>query len=319
VPPLNEAENKFFQSRGAEVDASLSAPAAEPEPTGEADPAAPAASSQTAAPAPATAAAPEVKPADPVAQQAQQAPQVPISALHEERRRRAEAEQTARALQQQIEQFQRAVQQAQTPEPPDPNEDPVGALRYQNEQLSAQLQQVLEWRAQQDRAAQQQSAYAALTERVNASEQSFRQAHPDYDQASQHLLETQDRFLQAFYPDPNVRALVLRQQAANVLAQAVQQGRDPAQVLYDAARNVGYTGAAAGTAAGAAAAPAVAPAQGQAQAAAEVVKTIEKGLKQQTTIGSGGATPPSEMTPQMLAGLSGAEFQEGWKKMFGRR
>jgi hypothetical protein len=315
VPPLNEAENKFFQSRGAEVDASLSAPAPEPEPTGDADPAAPTAGSQTAAPTPAPAAAPEVKAADPAAQQAQQAPQVPISALHEERRRRAEAEQTARALQQQIEQFQRAVQEAQAPQAPDPNEDPVGALRYQNEQLTAQLQQVIEWRAQQERAAQQQSAYAALTERVNASEQAFRQAHPDYDQASQHLLDAQDRFLQSFYPDPNVRAQVLRQQATNVLAQAIQQGRDPAQVLYDAARNVGYTGAAAA----AGAAPAVTPAQGQAQAAAEVVKTIEKGLKQQTTIGSGGATPPSEMTPQMLAGLSGAEFQEGWKKMFGRR
>ncbi len=311
--PLNEAEAKFFTSRGTEVDASLSAPAPAPAPEPEA-PAAPAAPEPAppaaAAPAPAPAAAPA-----PV-----ESPQVPLAALHEERRKRAEIEAERQQLRAQIEQFQRAIQEAQAPQAPDPEQDPLGYLSFQNQQLQARIQQMDEWRAQQERERQQQTQYATLTQTVAAAEQSFRAKTPDYDQAAAYALQMEDKRLSAFYPDPGVRTQVLRTEAAQLLAQLVREGRDPAEGLYQMAKNMGYAApapaAAPASPAAQAAAPAPAPAPATAPpAAAAAAETIQRGLKQQTVSGAGGSTPPSEMTPEMMAAISDpAEFNKAWAK-----
>ena len=302
---LNDAESKFFTSRGTEVDPSLSAPEPTPAPEPEAVPATtPAAAS---APAPSPAAPPPVA----------ESPQVPLAALHEERRKRAEIEAERQQLRAQLEQFQRAIQQAQAPQPPDPEQDPVGYLAFQNQQLQARIQQMDEWRAQQERERQAQTQYATLTQTVAAAEQSFRAKTPDYDQAAAYALQMEDKRLSAFYPDPGVRTQVLRTEAAQLLAQLVREGRDPAEGLYQMAKNMGYAAPAAAAApaspAAQAAAPAPAPAP-VAPAAAAAAETIQKGLKQQT-VSAGGSTPPSEMTPEMLAAISDpAEFNKAWAK-----
>lgn len=305
--PLNEAEAKFFTSRGTEVDASLSSP--EPTPATEPDaPAAPAAPE----PAPPAAAAPAPAPAPAPSPAAAESPQVPLAALHEERRKRAEIEAERQQLRAQIEQFQRAMQEAQAPQAPDPEQDPVGYLSFQNQQLQAQVRQMAEWRAQQEQERQQQTQFATLTQRVGAAEQAFRAKTPDYDQAAQFAMQMEDRRLSAFYPDPAVRAQVLRNEATQLLAQLVHEGRDPAEGLYQMAKNMGYGTPAPAPVAAPAAAPAPAPAAPAAAAAAE---TIQRGLKQQTVSGAGGSTPPSEMTPEMMAAISDpAEFNKAWAK-----
>ncbi len=310
---LSEAEMKFFQSKGADVDASLSV--AEPAPSQEESAPSEPVSSSTAAPAPATAAAPAPTPAAPAAAPTApsnvESPQVPLAALHEERRRRAEIDAERQQLRTQLEQMRNAMQAAQAPQAPDPNEDPMGYLSYQNQQLQAQVQQMAEWRTQQEQMRQEQQQYASLTQQVAASEQVFRAKTPDYDAAAQFALQMEDRRLAAFYPDPAQRQQMLRMEAANILSQSIQQGRDPAEVLYSMARNMGYSTPAApapAPAAAAASAPAPTP-------AAAVVDTIQKGLKQQTLAASGGSTPPSELTPEMLAGISDpAEFNKAWAK-----
>ena len=303
---LNEAEAKFFTSRGTEVDASLSAPELTPAPGPE--------TSATPAAAPAPAPAPTPSTAAPPAPA--ESPQVPLAALHEERRKRAEIEAERQQLRAQIEQFQRAMQEAQAPQAPDPEQDPLGYLSFQNQQLQARIQQMDEWRAQQERERQQQTQYATLTQTVAAAEQSFRAKTPDYDQAAAYALQMEDKRLSAFYPDPAVRTQVLRTEAAQLLAQLVREGRDPAEGLYQMARNMGYAGPApvAAPAPAAAAAPVPAPAPAPAPASS-VVDTIERGLKQQTVSGAGGSTPPSEMTPEMMAAISDpAEFNKAWAK-----
>ncbi len=305
---LNDAESKFFTSRGTEVDPSLSAPEPTPAPEPEAVPATP----------PAAAAAPAPSPAAPPAapQPAAESPQVPLAALHEERRKRAEIEAERQQLREQLEQFQRAIQQAQAPQPPDPEQDPVGYLSFQNQQLQTQVQQMAEWRAQQERERQAQTQYATLTQTVAAAEQAYRAKTPDYDQAAAYALQMEDKRLSAFYPDPAVRAQVLRTEAAQLLAQLVREGRDPAEGLYQMARNMGYAAAAPAPAPPAAPAPAPAPAPASAApTAATAAETIQRGLKQQTVSGAGGSTPPSEMTPEMMAAISDpAEFNKAWAK-----
>ncbi len=312
---LNEAETKFFQSRGTEVDASLSTPEPASAPEGDAAPTESAAATSEPAAAPTPAVPPAAAPAAPPANV--ESPQVPLAALHEERRRRAEIETERQQLRAQLEQMRSAMQAAQTPQAPDPSEDPMGYLSYQNQQLQAQVQQMAEWRAQQEARSQQEQQYSALTQQVAAAEQAFRAKTPDYDAAAQFALQMEDRRLAAFYPNPTERMQMLRINAANVLSQAVQQGRDPAEMMYAMARNMGYGAPPAAPVQAAAPAPAVAaPAAAAPPAAsAAVVETIQKGLKQQTLAAAGGSTPPSEMTPEMLAAISDpAEFNKAWAK-----
>ena len=298
---LNEAETKFFTSRGEDVDASLSAP---PEPAPEQTPAPAAAPAQPEAPA---AKAPEPKPAEaPKATESDDRPGfVRQEALHAERQRRQQLEAEHRALMQQVQEMRQAMQQAQAPQAPDPNEDPQGYLAWQNQQLSSRLEQIDQWRAQQEQQTRQQQAYASFTQQVQASENAFRAAHPDYEAAAQFGLQQYDKLLSAQFPDPGQRAQQIQIAAAQALSQAVQQGRDPAEFIYSLARNMGYAPAQAAPAA-------PAPAE-------EVVKTIQKGLAQQSNLSAGGSTPPTEMTPEMLAGIRDpVEFNKQWAKMFRR-
>lgn len=311
---LSAAESKFFESRGTDVDASLttSEPApSEPSPAPASVPA-----SQPAAPAPAAppATAPAAAPPDP-----NQTPQgfVRQEALHAERQRRQAMEQEFRQLQQQFQQVQQYLQQVSQPqdERPDPQVDALGAIEWDNRQLRSQIQQLSEWRTQQEQGQQRQTQVQRLTQHLTQSEQQFAQTTPDYFQAADYAIKREDLRLQAFYPDPAVRANILRQEIANVVAQSIQSGVNPAQLIYQHAANLGYTRAAApAPAPGAApAAPPAAP-----QTVPEVVSTIQRGLQQQSK-GSGGSTPPSEMTPEMLLAMNGEEFQKNWDKAFKKR
>ena len=93
-----------------------------------------------------------------------------------------------------------------------------------------------------------------------------------------------------------------------------QEGRDPAQFFYDFAKDMGYAGPQSAPAP--AAAPG-APISAPPQTVPEVVKTIERGLKQQANPG-GGASPNSEITPEMALALPGDEFNKWWAKQFRR-
>lgn len=333
---MSAAENKFFESRGTEVDASLTAgndsTPSEPSPVA-APPSAPAPASSTQ-----SASTPDGTPAaaPPVAQPAAQPPQgqqpdsrqVPIEALHAERRQRQQMEQQFQQLQRQFTEMQQFLQQAAQPqdERPDEQADPMGALAWDNRQLRAQMEQMNQRFGQEEQRQQQRQQAQRLTQHLTSSERQFAQTQPDYFQAADFAIRREDLRLSAFYPDPAVRQQIMRQEIANVVANAIQSGVNPAQLIYQHALNLGYTRAAApgvptgpaiaggGAPAGAPVAPAALP-----PTVPEAVATIQRGLQQQTRSGSGGSTPPSELTPEMLLAMNGEEFNKNWNKAFGKR
>lgn len=313
---LNEAETKFFSSRGQEVDTSLS-----PEPTAEPT------SQPVETPAVATPPAPVVKAPETPAPQATEPAKtpekhVPIEALHAERRQRQQIEQQFQTLQQQWKDLQEAITQAGQPQEqrPDPEQDPYGALEYDNRQLRQQIEQIDQWRGKQQQTEQQRTQIARLTQHLTSSEQQFATTQKDYFQAADFAIKREDLRLQAFYPDPQQRQNILRQEIANVVAQAIQAGASPAQIIYQHAKNLGYTGPAPAATSGTGGIPAPAAPAVPAPPVSEVVQKIEKGLKQQSNLSAGGSTPPSEMTPEMLAGISDPdEFNKQWNKAFKRR
>lgn len=311
---LSAAENKFFESRGAEVDASLTT--ADPAPSEPAKlPEVPESQRAAVPPPVAAAAAPAAAPpADP-----NQTPQgfVRQEALHAERQRRQQTEQEFRQLKEQFQQIQQYLTQAAQPadERPDPQVDPIAAVEWDNRQLRAQIEQLSQWRQQQEQGQQRQTQAQRLTQHLTQSEQQFVTTQPDYFQATEFAIKQEDRRLRAFYPDPAVRKQVLGQEIASVVAQALQSGSNPAQILYQHAIDMGYTRAA--PAGAPQAAPGGAP-PAPAPTVPEVVSTIQRGLQQQSK-GSGGSTPASEMTPEMLLAMNGEEFTKNWDKAFKKR
>lgn len=290
---MTEAENKFFSSGGNEVAPELKPKDAPPETT-----------SSTPTPATTTPATTT----EPTQQQ------VPLAALHEERQKRARAEQERQALAERVRQFEEVIAQAQKqqqPPPPDPNVDPIGAALHETQATKAQLEEIRQWKAQQEQATQHQNLRQQFTQAVAQSEAAFRAAHPDYDQAFQHASQQYDKMLRAMIPDPAARRQRVIQEANGVALQLLSEGRDPAQFFYEFAKEMGYAGAQAP------AAPTLPVVPQIPQTTSEVVKTIERGLKQQGNSGGGGA-PPGEVTPQMALALPAEEFNKWWAKQFRR-
>jgi hypothetical protein len=298
---LSEAENKFFSSGGSDVDPSLK-PAEAPAESAPAMTTTPAATPPTPAPATTT--------SEPTQQQ------VPLAALHEERQKRVRVEQERQALQQQLQQFQQALEQAQKAQqapPPDPNQDPIGAALHETQATKAQLEELRQWRAQQEQLTQENNLRQQFHQTITNSEATFRAKQPDYDQALNYAMQQYDKLLSAVIPDPAARRQRVYQEAIGAAYTVMSEGRDPAQFLYDTARNMGYTPA---QAAAAATTPTL-PQVPQTRTTADVVKTIEKGLKQQANPG-GGATPAGEISPEMALTLPGDEFNKWWAKQFRR-
>ncbi len=287
---LNAAETKFFESKGTEVDPSLK-PQAEPTKATEG----PAPEAQAATPAPQPEATPK-----------QDDRQVSLQALQQERARRQTAEQ-------QLQEMQRAIQQAQAEyerqqKTPDPQEDPIGAIQYQNEQLKAQLEQVSQWRQQQEAAQQQAAFQAELVNRVAQSAREFAQQAPDYPEAWKFVTEARSKQLAPLIPDPVQREQAMMREALEIATQAMQQGLNPAQRYYEIAKAWGYQGAQQQ--------PATPPPPVHSTPATE---TIQRGLKQQSGISGGGSTPNTEMSPQQLANIRDPKaFAAAWDKVMSR-
>lgn len=301
---LSEAETKFFSSRGEEVDSSLAPePAKEPEKAAE-----PAAKPQEKPAEPAKASEPAKAPDAPPAQH------VPIAALHEERQKRARAEQERAQLQAALQQFQQAQEQASKPQPPDPEADPLGHQAFQIRQQQEELQELRTWRQQQEQTQHQQRAFSQFTQRVVAAEQAYRAEHTDYDAAAAFAISQYDKLLTASIPDPAQRQQQIQVMAGQELARVVGQGGNPAEFVYNFARSMGYAGPAPAVAV--TPQPTPAPAAPAPQTLPAAVETIQRGLKQQSSIASGGATPASEVTPEMALALKGDEFNKWWSKQF---
>jgi hypothetical protein len=163
-----------------------------------------------------------------------------------------EARRTTRELKQQMEEVQakleaaerRQVQApAQTQAPaamPDPNVDPIGALEWMKGHFE---QQDAAQKTQAQRHADQQASQRqtqALAQRMNDYEADFKEDHPDYTDAAEHLKTTRlDELKEAgFTGDDLNRALA--QDMFSIVTRAMQAGKDPAEVVYNLAKRRGY-------------------------------------------------------------------------------
>lgn len=232
---------------------------------------------------------------------------VPLKALQEERQKRAQYEQMLAQREQELAQYQQwAYQQQQQMQPqepfvePDPETDPIGALKYAKEQQRAMAAYL-----EQQAAVQQQEAYVQQISQVayQAATQ-MQQQVPDYNEAYRYAIMSRAQELKAFNPHITDQQIlqVVKQEELNLIDNSLKNGVNPAGAIYQLAKARGFQGKQA------APQPVAAPDPVMQQAKAAVAASA-----------SAGGAPASKggVSVSDLANLNGAAFDSAWNKLFG--
>jgi hypothetical protein len=227
---------------------------------------------------------------------------VPLKALQEERQKRAELERKAQEYEQRLYEMQQWAEQVQQqmgqpqPEPvvePDPETDPIGALKAARDQLR-----------QMQEATQQQQYVERLNQVAYQAAVEAQQRVPDYQDAYKYAINSRAQELLALGTPQQAISQILQQEELRLIDTAVRNGRNPAEAIYSFAKARGFQGKTVAPAP--APAPAAAPDPVLAQAKAEVAASA-----------SAGGAPPSrgQMSISDIAQLNGAAFDSAWKKL----
>ena len=283
--PLGADERAYFDSRGEkDIPAEVSKDVPKED---------------TSAPEPAVQ-APPPKPSEPKAELQQTVPQ---GALHEERKRRQDAEERAHQMEllnARLEERFRAFRDALTPRqqapqpPPDANRDIFGAVSHlQNEQRTtrAEIEGYKRQIAQEDQLKQ-------LRQWGADAETAYVRQNPDYYQALAHLRNSRARELEVWGMSPSAIGQQLQHEENQLLARAATERRNPAQMAHELARQRGYQKAA------------PAPAQGTQRQEIDLNR-IEAGQRQSASlsnVGGGSGRDVGDVEIEDLLKMNDAEF-----------
>lgn len=236
---------------------------------------------------------------------------VPLAEHLSEREKRQAAEKEAQELREARARLEGAYQQlsqrfAQPQEPPKPQptveEQPL-------EVLKATQQRLAEFERQQ----QEAQITAQFSQHVSGLARQFKAQNPDYDQALKFVADMRRQELALFGMPPQMIDQQLVRDEFEVSAAALQNGRNPAEVIYGMARARGFQPAN-GTQAHQAA-----PNGQAASQTGPSLETIAKGQQASRSLGNvGGAAPDTltgidriaSMSEKEIANLSPEEFRK---------
>lgn len=179
---------------------------------------------------------------------------VPLAALHEERTRRQQLEQEAQQLRQtqattmeRLTKLLEAQQQAQQPQQqqqqeeviPDFVEDPEGAFRALQRRYDRDVQEMRQFIQQSQNGQQSQQQYTQHVQAVIGAEREYMKTVPDYPQAFDYFKQQKLKEYTAFV-DPALAEQQITQDCVRIAQLAQQLGKNPADLIYKAASNLGY-------------------------------------------------------------------------------
>ena len=228
---LNEAETRFFESGGHDVAPSLAEDKSESPDVSDEDTAA---APSTSAPA----AAPDAPDKD-----SREGRFVPLQALQEERAEKKQLRDELRQYREWQAQLTQRLQQQMPANPqrevPDSQTKPLEYINHVLGNMQASTTELQQWRQQQEQAAQQRSTLREYASWAASQEREFAKTQPEYHDAYQYAAEARDKELQALgYAGPSVRAGIVRSNTAEIINNAIQQGRNPAELVWEYARPV---------------------------------------------------------------------------------
>lgn len=218
-----------------------------------------------------------------------------------------------RQTQRQLKEIQEAMAQMRQPQQQeqgeqvqlDPDNDPIGTLRYVTTRLRAYEHQERERLQQVAQQQEEERTISDLTSYMGESEQMARTELPDYDHAMNFQVQSRGAELKALgYPEDQIPELV-KNEYLGLIHSARQNGQNPAYLVYQQAKARGYTGPPAEAAEGA-----PAPVQGTAQKQLDAIRKGQETPK--TSRGSSGGSNSGSITEEMLMSAKGSEFDKLW-------
>ncbi len=271
------SEERFFASGGADVPAELSKEAEQPQ-TDE----------------------------QPTTEQPQEKPKqednrtVPLAALHEERARRKEERERAEKMEQRFQQLlEKLGPQAEQPKIPDFEAAPADHLKAGLDATQKELAEFKKWRDEQSQQSWQAQQHHQFVQTYASAAQEFAAKQTDFPLAYKHLMADRDAELQELgFVDAANRHRILQAEEQGIVAQALQNGKNPAEVLYAVAKRRGFKGGA-----------------GTAEDAETKIETLRKGANASNPTAGGGGNAEPPMSLEALARMSDEDFDKNWDKI----
>lgn len=256
---------------------------------------------------------------------------VPLAALHESRTQtkalRDELKQSQDAhkaeMAKAMDRFERAIA-AFAPKPPEPvvekvpdfETDPAGWIAHTMKSTGKELEDVRkELKTLQDDKAQkveqdkQTSVIRGIMDYAVTKENEFKAANPDYDEASAFLINSRKEELADLgYPEAQIMQMI-QGEKLTIAAQAKEQGKNPAELVYNIAKRRGFQKKV----------PAAGDGNGQQpQDDKARIETVRKGTEHGTGLSGARGNAPSPLTAQRLLELSEADFDKAIQTPEGR-
>jgi hypothetical protein len=167
-------------------------------------------------------------------------------AVRQEREAKKQAERTMATLLDRIEAAQKEREGRESivqERIPNRDEDPAGYLAWQQERTLAEIRELKEERQQERQLTRQEQEQRTFLTEYQRQLDEFASKTPDYNDAANFLAKNRDEELQALgIYDPHQRQQMLHQDALQIGAFCMQQGRNPAQTFYELARKRGFQG-----------------------------------------------------------------------------
>lgn len=222
-------------------------------------------------------------------------------ALHAERERRKAAEKELQELREfRIRMEERAkwaaeaqarreaeAAQADAPAEPDPDEDIFGAVKHDRQRTTAELQQIKQKLEAQEKAREAERYQRQVVSTYQSRAQEFKAEAEDFDDAYKHLYKSRDEELKEIgIADAAQRMQMIEADEFGIVARALSEGRNPAQVIYRMAHARGY----------------------QKSAPAKAAPDVEAAKAASRTLSGTGGNPTGPMTAERLAKMSATEF-----------
>ena len=215
--------------------------------------------------------------------------QVPLPALQEARREAKELRERLRRSemenQQRFAALQERLNKLQTPEGEQPTfeTDPASYLKKEVEGLK----QAVTTATQQ---AQQVQIESFLKNTIQASEDQYRKNHPDYNDAVNHLIASLKNNMELHGVSDQAQIdNMLKEQATRMTVTALRLGKEPAEFVYEIAKNHGFVPKAV-------------------RDNETKLETIAKGQEATQTLGSGGKRDSGAVTLDSLSKMDDGEL-----------
>lgn len=167
---------------------------------------------------------------------------VPQGALHAERERRKQTEKALEEANQQLERIRQLRAGAQkAPEQQTEQQVDENSVEY----LRAKIAELETGQKQTKSFLENQQLDVAehnqLVSALNVAENEFRQDHPDYDAAINHVVNARAQELALYGLQPAEIQATVSEEISEIARAAIQQKKNPAEVGYELARLRGYT------------------------------------------------------------------------------